>query len=89
MGILYRRKYPQESNHVANTQITLALSLSLSLSLFKGEVYVCELHRIFACHWLLLFIQGNYSFVNFQPHMPYLILEWIRITLHVDDTCMQ
>lgn len=34
-------------------------------------------------------IQGNYSFVNFQPHMPYLILEWIRITLHVDDTCMQ
>ena len=70
-----------------------SLSLSFSLSLFKGAVYVCELHRILpviGCSYLgAPLIQGNYSFVNFQPHMPYLILEWIRITLHVDDTCMQ
>lgn len=61
------------------------LSLSLSMSVSYTGYF-----PVIGCSYLgAPLIQGNYSFVNFQPHMPYLILEWIRITLHVDDTCMQ
>ena len=72
---------------ILNESICCNSSLSLSLSM---SVSYTGYFPVIGCSYLgAPLIQGNYSFVNFQPHMPYLILEWIRITLHVDDTCMQ